>query len=456
MNSLQYYIDKYHSLSEGLGITGDTAEVLSQLLGNATYISEVEHVVYNQEASLEKAVLMNSKIQHCMEDMYSVFRGKCPRVIMKIIPTTYLEFNLFDEIYVGSNFKVYYSGYYVGDEIVHSSISIPPSLGDETYTISGFISPGTVISEFTTTTDNPYWVESLEEDLSCDLWYKQEGSYVEVTREFARHLMDGYVFDLTLPSFGSRLYLPSPSPNTEVEVCWYKYSLISSYNQNELKKISIRGAQMVGDIELIPESPRDTLSTIHYRANKDRYMNSILRVNQDIGLLLEEAFPEKIRISGTSWVFDSTEVSSSLKIYYIPEEGIPELTEQEISEFLNSRRAYYVTKDVTIIPGTQYKANLQIDLELYQASSVDEEVGNILQEYAYKFRMNLSEKSEEIRALISKISNVKQILSLQIIYLDSSGNVLSDEAVENLLSSLESKYFVIESTLSSIIQTKLL
>jgi len=456
MNSLQYYIDKYHSLSEGLGITGDTAEVLSQLLGNATYISEVEHVVYNQEASLEKAVLMNSKIQHCMEDMYSVFRGKCPRVVMKILPTTYLEFNLFDEIYVGSNFKVYYAGYYIDKDIKFSSISIPPSLGGETYTIVGFISPDTIISEFTTTSDNPYWVESLEEDLSNDLWCKLDGSYVEVTREFARHLMDGYVFDLTLPSFGSRLYLPAPSPNTQVEVCWYKYSLISSYNQNELKKISIRGAQMVEEIELVPESSRDTLSTIHYRANKDRYMNSILRVNQDIGLLLEEAFPDKIRISGTSWVFDSTEVSSSLKIYYIPETESIELTNEEKSEFLNSRSSYYVTKNIEIIPGTKYKANFQIDLELYQASPIEDDVQTILQEYEYKFNMNFSEKSEEIRALISKISNVKQILSLQITYLDSSGNVLSDEVIEDLLSSLESKYFVIESTISSIIQTKLL
>ena len=87
MRSLQDYIDIYKNIAKNLNLQGDSVEVLAQMLANASYISEVENITYAQEASLEKATLMNSKIQHCMNDMYSVFRGSCPRVIIKFKPT---------------------------------------------------------------------------------------------------------------------------------------------------------------------------------------------------------------------------------------------------------------------------------------------------------------------------------------------------------------------------------
>jgi hypothetical protein len=90
MNSKQDYINIYRKICTGLDIYGDSAELLIQLLAEATYISEVEHVVYTQEASLEKASLLNSKIQHCMNDMYSVYRGSCPRVIFRFTPSNIL------------------------------------------------------------------------------------------------------------------------------------------------------------------------------------------------------------------------------------------------------------------------------------------------------------------------------------------------------------------------------
>ena len=55
MNSKQYYIDTFRGIAEGLNLYGDSAELLIQLLAESTYISEVEHVVYMQESSLEKS-----------------------------------------------------------------------------------------------------------------------------------------------------------------------------------------------------------------------------------------------------------------------------------------------------------------------------------------------------------------------------------------------------------------
>ena len=72
MRSLQDYRDMYADIASRNNITGDSVELLVQLLANASYISEVENISYVQEASLEKSVLVNSKIQHCMDIMYSV------------------------------------------------------------------------------------------------------------------------------------------------------------------------------------------------------------------------------------------------------------------------------------------------------------------------------------------------------------------------------------------------
>ena len=75
MKSLQDYIDIYREIANNLQLTGDSVELLVQMMANATYISEVEQVSFANEASLERATLMNSKIQHCVNLMYSVFRG---------------------------------------------------------------------------------------------------------------------------------------------------------------------------------------------------------------------------------------------------------------------------------------------------------------------------------------------------------------------------------------------
>ena len=112
MKSLQEYLEIYRSIARNLNLRGDSVEMLSQMLANATFISEVEHIAYSQEASLERATLMNSKIQHCMNEMYSVFRGSCPRVILRFKANVAFEWNVFDEISSSNSFSVYYLGYY--------------------------------------------------------------------------------------------------------------------------------------------------------------------------------------------------------------------------------------------------------------------------------------------------------------------------------------------------------
>lgn len=494
MNTKQDYIDIYRKIAENLGIYGDQAEILIQLLAESTYISEVEHVVYAQESSLEKAALLNSKIQHCMNDMYSVYRGSCPRVIFRFRPTKYFNLEPFSEIITGNGFKVYYLGYWTGETKVEPGMEsvalmtgftygpkiIPPSLSDDVvYTIVGLLAQDTSQNINTTTDINTYYVENTDEDLSSDMWAKVDGKYWPVSRNFSQHITESYIYDLTLSSFGSRLYVADilrsgaysrtniyTQTNVEVEALWFKYSLLSDYNQAELKKMVIRGTvpvsfggefqgstEVAPGIILIEESSRDTLTTIHYKANRDRYVNSIIRTNSDIGTILEEFYPDNVKAGGTSYRFFNTSSGSGINLYYVPQDQDKILTEEDIEEFRINRGAYYVTDNMVIQAGTVYTAIFNLDLELYQSESIDDAVGAILSEYEDKFNMNLEEKSEEIKSLISKISNVKQISGYSIDYLSESGNTLDAAEKAFMLANLDTSYYKINYIINSKIQT---
>ena len=189
MKSLQNYIDKYREIGKNLGYTGQGVEVLVQMLANASYIGEVENVSYVQESSLEKCSLLNSKIQHCVDNMYSVFRGSCPRVLIKMRPTKYLTMNPYDEIITSQTFSIYYLGYWdsATSKFIYSSKTFNPVVegSSETETIIGFLAKETISTSWTIDSYNTYYVDCYEENLSDDMYVKLEGNIIPRTRIFA-------------------------------------------------------------------------------------------------------------------------------------------------------------------------------------------------------------------------------------------------------------------------------
>ena len=107
------------------------------------YINEVENVSMVKESSIEMASLMNSKIQHCMNEMYSVFRGSCPRVIIRFKSTKYLNFNVFDQICSANSFGVYYLGYLNTNVAEYHGETVAAS--DTIGSVSNFIYAPTII-----------------------------------------------------------------------------------------------------------------------------------------------------------------------------------------------------------------------------------------------------------------------------------------------------------------------
>ena len=584
MKTIQDYIDRYSKVASNLGYTGQSIEVLVQLLANASYIGEMENATYMNEASLEKCNLLNSKIQHCVDRMYSVFRGSCPRVIMKIKPTKYLNLKPYDTIIESQNFTVQYLAYYqikdsdgnivrgknqgqsittggtsagvksgnfaldgINDNAgaidttdtitlsstkfnasITTSLTAAPSshtIGgtvtgedetsgkeiDQLYTedfikegytgdwnygtatfypnltdkdsvddvqiILGFIAPkrtDTLTVDKTITINNTYYVDCLADNLSNDMYVEINNERVERTRIFAEHILSHKIFDLTLPGFGSRLYLANyykdtvgrdsqevqgMTENAHVFARYYGYQALSSYTDSEKERLQFKGAKLVAyksdyflknvcgtDSEYatglcyIPEISRDDTGTIHYKANRDRFVSSILRSNSDIGTVLEEAYPEIIESGGTNYIFTTNSgdnKNSNLKIYYIPKNDAVLLSSSQIEDFVTNKRAYYViTSIISINPGTKYIATFNIDLDLYKntSDSYETSIGEniLINNYQHKFNLNLGSCIKDIESLISKISNVKRVNSISITYTNADGKGLNSSEVENI------------------------
>lgn len=565
MKSLQDYIDRYSDVANNLGYSGDSVDILIQLLAHASYISEVENISYVQEASLDKATLINSKIQHCVDNMYSVFRGTCPRVMMKIKPSKYITLNPYDLMVTSNNFNIYYLGYYkvtapgekesatrsttsitsttsaIGtskiidttdvsmdesgenqgtnagpsieglsiDELLkygytgsweYSSATFYPAVDDSDIQILiGFLAPKRIGEKLTVdkiiNSNNTYYIDCTANNLSDDMYVEivqSNGSRERLarTRVFAEHILEHKIFDLTLPSFGSRLFFANyykdtigrdsrsivgMTENTNIYAQFYGYSELGDYNEPELKRVQYKGAELVKfSSEFLKENtvtetsdglcyieaiPRDGLNTIHYKASRDRYVSSIIRSNSDIGTVLEESFPDIIMSGGTSYLFTATGSEKRLgtvDIYYIPKNEGVLLSQGDIDRFKTEKRAYYViTSTISILPGTKYFANFNIDLDLYKHTSDDDwekTIGEdiLVSGYEKKFNIDFNDSTiREIEALINKLSNVKKISGLTISFTDASGRPVSMEGKD-----LNQIYFEIKYSITTSITAK--
>lgn len=497
MKNLKDYVKLYSDIAKRTGLSGDSVDLIVHLLANASYVSEVENLAFTQEASLERAVLPSSKIQHCVNEMYSVYRGTCPRIILKFKPTKYHTFNLFDEIIVMNKFKVYYLGYLSDTELVegadisisssigtqsiatvpkfiYSPSSFAPAISDESSaTIIGLIASEQIVETWNINPEKRFYVDCTKEDLTNDLWVKVNDEFlVNVDRSFTSHILTKSVFDLTLPSYGSRLYLSNSlngsatglPANTKIEAGYFKSEPLEKYNKSDLENITIKGGELrnlkifqvprgfvkyATGVYILPGAERDSLNEIHYKANRDKFVSSIVRSNSDVGVVLEEKYPEKVRIGGTYCEFINSSGRSIVNLYYVPKTKSSLLTTEEIQDFIKTRSAYYVTDKIDIQKGYLYNAFFSIDLELFQNDNIDDQVDQILSKYANKFGVKLSEEIDEIHTLISKISNVKKVIKISVQYTTEDGSEVSPDFF--MESTLKKSYFSISSSINSVV-----
>lgn len=333
MKSLSDYTTLLRNIAKNLNLHGESVEMVVQMLANSLFISEVEHIAYSQEASLERATEINSKIQHCVNQMYSVFRGSNPRVIINLKASKLFSFKPHQEIIKSNNYQVYYIGYFneTTETIQYSDLTVYP---ETTVTIIGIMSKNVNTYSWNVTSGNPYYYTIPTSDLSGDLYLDISGVRTEVTRIFSDHLRKNIPFDLTLPGYGLRLYYPesfqgTAGINKDYYLSVYGYMPLSSISESEKKALKMVGStvrefgedrnwilkklnakESYPGLIFIPETPRDAIETIHHKANKYRYSGTYLATNSDLSWMLQEYYPEKIRRLGVTYRFESPKSTS--------------------------------------------------------------------------------------------------------------------------------------------------
>lgn len=461
MTSLETKINKLRSIADSLGLQGESVEAIIQMLGYSLHASEVEHIAYSQEASLERATNINSKIQHCVNMLYSVYRGSNPRVIITFNPSKRFLFNKGDLVAKSNNYSIYYLGYWddAKGEFVEASLEIYPGGDSYNRTILCLLSQNELEDEWTIRKDNLFYhiVQKARDRqdaiLSSDytLYLSMDGSnYTQVnsTRQFSEHEKKNYFFDLTLPGFGINIYYPDNYEtltrqdlvDKTMKIKVHEFLSLSSLNTGELSQLKISGSIPVetpqeiyekfnslnnisfreNGLIFLRESEQDHLESIHYLANKNRYLGSYLTTNSDLSFLLTECFPNLVR--ETTGVFNNKE--NKIELFYIPTEASFLLTDTQKNKFKNEYGAYYVTKTMEIKPATRYEARFVIDINMYTMSDLTQDIKDILNRYQYKFNINLNEggsEFQEIWSLITKLPGVKYITNLSISYYNSKG-----------------------------------
>ena len=117
-----------------------------------------------------------------------------------------------------------------------------------------------------------------------------------------------------------------------------------------------------------------------------------------------------------------------------------------MNNFRENRKGYFVTDNILVREGKSYDAVFNIKLSLVDISDpVDEEVNNILDEYSKEFNINLATSLSLIRSTLDKISNIREVSSISITYLEN-GKEVSEETVNKDLSKT---YFNISSIITS-------
>lgn len=440
MKSIQDYRSIYREIASNLGIQGDSVELLIQLLAQHSYINEVENISYLRESSMDTSVMLNSKIQHCIDDMYSVFRGTCPRVVLNFTPLKEFSFHVYDEIMTSNNFSLYYLGYYDEDKIIYDDLSIYPEYTAErtdnlaTYKIIALLSPEKITRKWTTDYLNLYYVDCTEEDLSNDVYLLNENTSLPVTRDFAEHIVKNCVFDLTLPSFGSRLYIADSGLNSKegeeaaeenitLTANYFRYTTVASLNQNELNKISVAGMDLKNPedsdeswnkgVKIIYEIPRDTAYSLHYKASKDKFISTMIRSNDDITRLFKETFIGYTSTNGVTYVYE--ELTNTITIKYIlASEDIEDISNQQKTEFINNARAYYISDQIIPVRIDPIPIKLNLELVLYDnvdSSSLDSSLKEIVDQYSRSFGIDLKDDNiiNEIRSKVEKISCIRYV-----------------------------------------------
>lgn len=407
VKSIEQYQAEIKSVAQNLNIIGDHVDILSSMLAYALYSSNVEKTRITRELSLIKSTSINSKIQRAMDRNYSVFRGECPIVTLRVIPQTNRSLKVGDLLFESSDFN-----FYVAKSVeLHQT---PTFNGQE---VDVRVSKRKETRTYRPTVNDRFF-EILDKKISSTLHVKKDGVEIPTKRDFREHLNDeSSLYDLTITDFGVRLYRSTFNDDifnaqNGIEVTYYEYFEDLNLLNERLKFLRLDDMKIESYSEP-KQTKRETAKDIETNALHQYFTISMLRSNTDVMHLFHMITRDNIQ--DTSWEY--SDVDRRINIYLVPKVGSLRSEIAGIqSEFLDRvQRSYYVVQDFQVQEATPapFRANITVYTYLYSQSVNQSDISDIVKRYSKK--LNNLVNTELLKSDIARVQNVNYT-ELELVY----------------------------------------
>jgi hypothetical protein len=401
MLSLSAINSRLTTLASSLNITGPIVESLISLLSDAIYANEITSVNTVLESSFSRSTLLNSRIQHAGDLMYSVYRGKNQGLyfnvddssVAALNPVKYTSVKKFDQAVKVNSLYLYYNNDYTFTE--NSSPNIELVVSKEAVVTVEKSGNGKFYMDIIDTdiSENVCVFESIG-DSSWSNAITTVDSFTSLvqastnTSTVGDNDSDKTLFILTLPGYGIRIFsVPGKefNANLKYRIRYLKYTTetidydsttgesvittIPNFTPNSLSK----GSPKVNVTEsnlLALVSREDDIDDIYYNSLSLYKNNDIVNTNSGfksiikslnyyndrtmdgIDIVLSTGATNTIQVEDPSntgsYITVAKGYENKLYIYYIMSD-FADLTSNDIALIDNTLIKYYVNQEYSYI-----------------------------------------------------------------------------------------------------------
>lgn len=402
MESLKDIENKLNNIARANNLTGDSVEFLIKLMSYTYFESLTSTRTAILEATPSRAVNLNSKIEHAMDQMYSINRGKNATLSVQATVTGNVSLKRFQQVYSDRQNNFYYSHVTLpSGEVVVGDYTFIYGL---TYTLHLIKAEEIITQTLGVDVNNTFLLESLNNNISEDYTLKEDllGSLSLVTtKDFGTHLdsslsslSEKKIFDLTTTNYGVRFYSPEIegfNSSVQYNLTYVPY-LQENVDMSNISKLLILGFEL--DHSTIQEeeySSRESVENFIYNLRKEALTQSRVRSNDDVVDEFRSKFSTKLRdaiIGGYDLQNDI------LTINYIPfgsdapigTPSIYEITDVEKQNYIDSL-LYYITQNIVFNPMYDHTNAVKYTVDINMFISQDIDISSItssIQDLEYK------------------------------------------------------------------------
>jgi hypothetical protein len=452
MKSIQEIEEELREVAKSNNLTGDSVELIIKLLAYNQYESNVSTRISLLEALPSRAVNINSKIQHAVDEMYSIYRGKNSKLNVTIKVTGNLNLEQYEEVYSDTNNTLYYSHVTTSDgEVIYGDYTFTYG---QTYILNLIKAEEVISEEVSVDSSNVYLLESLSDNISEDLTLTPNintSISLSTTKSFGEHIdnsllstnTDPLYMDLTTANYGVRFYSPlSTGFNSSINyiltyIPYFQEDVIEDF----LNKMVIDGAEIDYDLFSVERYTEiESEENFLYNLNKNTLVQSRIRTNSDILDEFKSLFSHKILDSSLGEYDTQNDI---LKINYIPKNSnspvgtssVYEITDIEKEDYI-SKALYYVTKNVEVTPLYDHTSSqiLNIQLSMIVTQRVDTD---LISSYLSGIEYSLG-KTFSPNQFLGHVNNIEGVVYSDLIVTDVNNNLITSDVSLNI-----DKYFLL-------------